>query len=156
MAHALRIPALLALWLLCCPPGSPAGEAPQKLPVAAGFTMGEVRIDLEVARTPREMALGLMHRHDLPDDRGMLFAFKAPTVARFWMKNVPIPLDMIFLRRGEIIHIARSVPPCRSRICPVYGPASPVDQVIELGGGRAEELGLKEGGRIEVEFAPYR
>jgi len=93
-----------------------------------------------------------MYRDELPADRGMLFPFNPPLQVGFWMKNVRIPLDMIFMARGEVKWIARNVPPCKADPCPTYGPSMPIDQVIELRGGRAAELGLKEGDRIEIEF----
>ncbi len=125
---------------------------PQLLPVSAkAFIKGEM-IELEVAWTPAQIASGLMHRDALPDNRGMLFILEPAEIARFWMKDVSIYLDMIFLREGEITDIAHFVPPCRSGVCPLYGPDCPVDQVIELRGGRAEELGLEAGDSICVEF----
>jgi uncharacterized membrane protein (UPF0127 family) len=60
---------------------------------------------------------------------------------------------MIFLREGEVKAIASAVPPCQTDNCPVYGPEETlIDQVIELRGGRANELGLAVGDRIEVDF----
>lgn len=125
----------------------------QILPIAAKAVIkGEV-IELEVAKTPEQQALGLMFRESLPANRGMLFSFEPATVTRFWMKNVSIPLDMIFLREGEVKAIASAVPPCQTDNCPVYGPEETlIDQVIELRGGRANELGLAVGDRIEVDF----
>jgi uncharacterized membrane protein (UPF0127 family) len=125
----------------------------QVLPITAkAIIKGEV-IELEVAKTSEQKALGLMFREDLPANRGMLFIFEPATVTRFWMKNVSIPLDMIFLREGEVKAIADDVPPCKSAECPVYGPEETlIDQVIELRGGRANELGLAAGDRIEIEF----
>ncbi|MDY7014675.1 MAG: DUF192 domain-containing protein, partial [Cyanobacteriota bacterium] len=113
--------------------------------------LGGETIELEVTQTPQQQALGLMFRDRLPDNRGMLFVFEPAQPVGFWMKNVKIPLDMIFLRDGIVRAIA-SVPPCTSDPCPTYGPEEPIDQVIELRGGRAAELGLKEGDRAIVNF----
>jgi uncharacterized membrane protein (UPF0127 family) len=110
------------------------------------------RIELEVAKTPEQQAMGLMYRTSLPDNRGMLFEFKPARWVNFWMKNCKISLDMIFVRDGVVKAIQASAPPCTADPCPTYGPNTPVDQVIELRGGRAAELGLKVGDRIEVEF----
>ena len=41
--------------------------------------------------------------------------------------------------------------PCAVDPCPVYGPNTMVNQVIELAGGRAKELGVKEGDKIKIE-----
>jgi uncharacterized membrane protein (UPF0127 family) len=126
----------------------------QYLPISAETEIGGQRIQLEVARTPQEQSKGLMHRPPLPDDRGMLFLFNPPRPVQFWMKNTPSPLDMVFLRDGEVQAIVESALPCQADPCPTYGPdrSVPIDQVIELRSGRAAELGLTAGDRITIEF----
>ncbi|MGB3265339.1 MAG: DUF192 domain-containing protein [Microcoleus sp.] len=120
----------------------------QVLPVSANIIVGDRPLGLEVAKTPQEQAIGLMFRTELPDDRGMLFPIAPARNVRFWMKNVLIELDMVFIREGTVQAIIPNVPPCLSDTCPNYGPDVPVDGVIELKGGRAAELGLKVGDRI--------
>lgn len=94
-----------------------------------------------------------MNRTSLASDRGMLFPFNPPRPAQFWMKNTLIPLDMLFLRNGVIKSIAKNVPPCKADPCPTYGsPNEEIDQVIELRGGSALQLGLKVGDRVSVQF----
>jgi len=70
------------------------------------------------------------------------------------MKNTKIPLDMVFLRDGQVKAIKVNVPPCTTTPCPSYGPESEtlIDQVIELRAGRAAELGLKVGDRVSIKF----
>jgi hypothetical protein len=124
----------------------------QMLPVSAQVEIGGQRIALEVARTPQEQAMGLMYRSSLEPNRGMLFDFNPPQPVNFWMKNTIIPLDMVFLKDGEVKAIAPDVPPCTTTPCPTYGPEVPIDQVIELRGGRAAELGIKVGDRVSIKF----
>lgn len=124
----------------------------QYLPVLAQVQLGETWISLEVTQTPQEQALGLMFRPSLEDDRGMLFEFDPARPVSFWMKNVVISLDMLFVREGKLVAIAPEVPPCTTIPCPTYGPAEAVDQVIELRGGRAAELGLKPGDPVVVQW----
>ena len=120
----------------------------QLLPIGVNTTIGSNPIGLEVARTPQEQAIGLMYRTEIPDDRGMFFFFFSARNVRFWMKNVFLELDMIFVREGIVQAIIPNVPPCLTENCPNYGPDVPVDGVIELRGGRAAELRLKVGDRI--------
>ncbi|MGL4501033.1 MAG: DUF192 domain-containing protein [Planktothrix sp.] len=124
----------------------------QMLPITAKAKIGGELIQLEVAQTPQQQALGLMYRTDLADDRGMLFPFAQPRVVGFWMKNCKIPLDMIFLRDDVVKAIQVNALPCEQEPCPTYGPDVPVDRVIELRGGRSQELGLKVGDRIPINF----
>lgn len=129
----------------------PVSNAGQSLPITAKVDVGGQVIQLEVAKTPNQQAMGLMFRSKLDDDRGMLFPFNPPRPVSFWMKNVLIDLDMVFLQNGKVVAVADSVPPCKTDPCPVYGPASSVDQVIELRGGRAKELGIKAGDRLTIQ-----
>ena len=144
------------------PPPSVVSSSPtnagQMLPISAQTQIKGERIMLEVARTPQQQQIGLMYRTSLPDDRGMLFSFDPPQPARFWMKNTLIELDMIFLQNGQVKAIAQNVPPCTTPTCPTYGPSQEIliDQVIELRGGRAAELGLKVGDRISIDFFDNR
>ncbi|WP_040484486.1 DUF192 domain-containing protein [Lyngbya aestuarii] len=124
----------------------------QMLPITAQTTLGSEVIELEVARTPTQQQLGLMYRTSLPDNRGMLFSFSPPRVVGFWMKNCKISLDMIFIRNGIVQAIQVGAPPCTTEPCPTYGPQVPVDQVIEVRGGRTQALGVKPGDRIEIEY----
>ncbi len=124
----------------------------QMLPITAQAKIGPEIIQLEVAKTPQQQALGLMFRTSLAPDRGMLFPFERPRIVGFWMKNCKIPLDMIFLRNGVVKGIQVNAPPCQQDPCPSYGPDVPVDTVIELGGGRSQELGVKVGDRIPIQF----
>ncbi|MEM7726183.1 MAG: DUF192 domain-containing protein [Cyanobacteria bacterium P01_A01_bin.45] len=123
----------------------------QKLPITAKAILPQgAIIELEVAKTRKQQALGLMYRPELPENRGMLFSFPSPQSAKFWMKNVPVPLDMVFMRNGVVKYIASSVSPCNQDPCPTYGPRELIDQVIELRSGRATQLGLKVGDRIKI------
>jgi uncharacterized protein len=123
----------------------------QSLPLSAQMTVGNQVIQLEVAKTPDQQAIGLMNRKELAGDRGMVFLFSPARPVSFWMKNTLIPLDMVFVHKGKVVAISKDVPPCKADPCPTYGPGqSLVDQVIELRAGRAAELGIKAGDAIVV------
>ncbi len=124
----------------------------QELPVSAVTILGGEEIFLEVAATPQQQALGLMYRDPLPDDRGMVFPMAFPRRVSFWMKNVPVPLDMVFIYQGTIQAIESNVPPCTADPCPTYGPGDQlIDHVLELRAGRAAELGLAVGDPVEIQ-----
>ena len=133
---------------------APSGSK-QILPVTATAEMNGKIFDLEVAKTPHQKSLGLMFRTSLPNNRGMLFPFEQPRRIRFWMKDVLIPLDMVFLRNGTVVAITGSAPPCITEPCPTYGPTwHAADQVIELRGGRVAEVGLEIGDTVNVQSMP--
>lgn len=68
-----------------------------------------VEITCEVAKTIFEKTKGLMHIEELEEKNGMIFSFAIPWHRFFWMKNVKIPLDIIFVNKSfEIIHISEA------------------------------------------------
>jgi uncharacterized protein len=118
-----------------------------RIPLTIRSSAGAHRFTVEVARTPEQQALGLMFRKSLDPDQGMLFPYEPPQSVSFWMKNTLIPLDMIFIRPdGTIARIAANTVP-RS-LDPVPS-LEPVIAVLEIRGGRASQLGLRPGDRVE-------
>ena len=108
---------------------------------------GVHRFTVEVARSPAEQATGLMNRQSLAPGRGMLFPYDPPQPASFWMKNTLIPLDIVFIRAdGSIARIAANTVPLSLEPVPSL---EPVAAVLEIAGGRAAELGIAPGDRVE-------
>ena len=123
----------------------------QQLPVSAQALINGEKLALEVAKTPEEQATGLMFRDHLPADRGMLFVISKPRTQIIWTKALEFPIDAVFMLDGEVKYVASLLPPCGAEVCPTYGTSVEVDQVLTLLGGRAEELGIAPGQKIEVE-----
>ncbi len=105
---------------------------------------------LEVTSTPQQAEVGLMYRTYLPKDHGMLFTFPEVKPVAFWMKNTKIPLDMLFIRAGKVVHITHQAAPCQSEPCPIYPSGFPVDMVIELPGGTAKQDQLQVGTKVQL------
>lgn len=109
---------------------------------------GPVRFFVELARTPDEQARGLMFRHHMDDEWGMLFVFPRERIQSFWMKNTYLSLDMIFIRKDGVIDsiVERAEPlslvPRESRGRAMY--------VLELAGGDAERFGITAGQKIDI------
>lgn len=123
---------------------------PQYLPIGATFTTNNQTFQLEVARENKELSKGLKFRSYLPNNHGMLFVINKPEPISLWMKDTHIPLDMIFLKDGEIKHIVRNAPPCTTRECPKYNSVHPVNQVIELPANSVDSLGLNNGKFLKI------
>lgn len=148
-----RTPALFfaavaaALWAFAV-----RAEADQSVLVidAAG---GSYTFSVEIADDADARARGLMHRTELARDAGMLFVYDPPQETAFWMKNTPLPLDILFAdEAGVIISIARRTTPFSIRSIPSGGV---VRGVLEINGGLSDELGVTEGDRLRhPAFAP--
>ena len=124
---------------------SPAGL--EQVPLTIKSAKNMHRFIVEVARTPEEQAQGLMFRKSIPPDRGMIFPYDPPVQVSFWMKNTLAPLDMVFIGPdGKIGRIAANTTPMS--LDPVAS-IDPVSAVLEIAGGRAAELGIREGDKVD-------
>lgn len=104
------------------------------------------RFSVEVAGTSGEQARGLMFRSSMGQNEGMIFPLRPARPASFWMKNTVIPLDIIFVGTdGRILNIAANAVPYSEEPRRSNGVAA---AVLELNGGRAEELGIKPGDTV--------
>ena len=124
---------------------APSGleQIPLTVRTAAGRSH---RLTVEVAQTPEQQATGLMNRQSLAPDHGMIFPYDPPRDASFWMKNTLIPLDIIFIRPDRTVaRIAAQTVPLS--LDPVSS-LEPISAVLEIGGGRAAELGIQPGDRV--------
>lgn len=106
------------------------------------------RIRAEVLTNPADMQRGMMFRDSLAPDRGMLFVHASPGYYTYWMHQVRIPLDIIWLdSEHRIVEISADTPPCHTEAseCPQYGGNQRAQFVLELAGGVAKKHGLKLG-----------
>lgn len=65
-----------------------------------------IELEVELAVTPEEHAIGLMYRNKLEDKEGMLFVFPKEQILSFWMRNTPVPISIAFIKAdGRIVQI---------------------------------------------------
>jgi hypothetical protein len=106
----------------------------------------ELTFQVEVADTPAKRELGLQYRRDLAVDRGMIFLFPAESAHSFWMKNTPIPLDMIFIGKDrKIVGIVEQAVPFSTDSRSVPGASQ---FVLEINGGLSKSYGIKAGDTV--------
>jgi uncharacterized protein len=107
---------------------------------------GAHAFDVEVARSEKDRAQGLMFRRSLPQNHGMLFLFETERPIAMWMKNTYVPLDMVFVSRGgRVKSIVRGAVPLSEAVIPSGGP---VYAVVELAAGAADAIGLSVGDHV--------
>jgi len=77
---------------------------------------GSHTFSIERAVSLDQQARGMMFRETMEADSGMLFEFDEPKIATIWMKNTPLPLDIIFVRsNGKILKIEHMAQPYKLR-----------------------------------------
>lgn len=103
-------------------------------------------IVIEIADTSEARARGLMGRKAMDDRVGMLFVYDRADGRVFWMRNTPMPLDIIFVSENrEVINIAERTEPLSDNRCRSKAPAK---YVVEVMSGFSERHGIGEGTRV--------
>jgi len=111
-------------------------------PLIAQTAAGERSFRIEIADDQSERSAGLMFRDAMEDDHGMLFVFPETKILGFWMKNTPMPLDLVFIGDdGKVKDIMPGEPFSEALIAP----GAPSRFVLELKRGTAEKTGIKDG-----------
>lgn len=122
-----------------------ASDAPQmglpKVRIQAGMHI----IEAQVAQTPAQMEIGLMHRKSMPVNEGMLFVFPDRQARCFWMKNTLIPLTIAFLADdGTVLQTEDMQPGALTSHCS----KEPVRYALEMNLGWFKQRGLKPGSQL--------
>ena len=103
------------------------------------------RIHAQVAQTPRQREVGLMHRKEMPAAEGMLFVFEQPAMQCFWMKTTLLPLTAAFVADdGTIVNLADMQPMTEDSHCS----RKPVRYVLEMNQGWFKQKGIAEGTQL--------
>lgn len=106
----------------------------------AGFTF-------EIVATTEARVLGLSGRSDIPEDYGMLFVFDTDVTPSFWMKDMLMPIDIIWISKDrEIVSIDSFVEP--TTYPNTFSPPTPIRYVLETRAGEADRQGWEPGMKI--------
>lgn len=148
MIAALLLAGLLGV--VAPPPAAEPVPTPQHLPTVT-LAAPAAPLTVQVAATPAQRERGLMGVTALAPRSGMLFVFPMESTWEFWMKDTPLDLDMVWLRRsGTVSSVAARVPHAAprtpdERIARRQGYGA---YVIELSAGEAARDGLAPGARV--------
>ena len=106
---------------------------------------------LEIAITAYQKSVGLMYRTNMSDTEGMLFVYDSEQTRNFWMKNVKIPLDIIFLDSMGIVvdvqtmSVENDLP---DDMLTIYSSTTLAQYVLEINAGLAESFNIIPGMKI--------
>lgn len=117
-----------------------------------GTRRASTRYYLELASQPWETARGLMHRHSMVPDMGMLFVFERDAPRTFWMRETYIPLDMIFVTDAGVVDsfVENAAPQTDT----TRASAGPARFVVELNAGEVSRMGLRAGTPVRFSELP--
>ena len=130
------------IWLLVSMTGIATAECTDSI-VEIKSAHAHIRLNVEVADSAEERAIGLMNRENMPYNSGMWFIYETPRTVAFWMRNTLIPLDMIFVgQHGEVQKIHMNARPLDET--PIHG-GDNIQFVLEVNAGLSERYGLGAG-----------
>ena len=133
------------IWGCWCSLAWAEGQPQLQLP-RTQLQAGMHQMQVQVAATPDQRAIGLMHRTDMPQGEGMLFAFEQATQQCFWMKNTILPLTAAFIADdGTIVNLADMKPQTTDAHCS----EQPVRWVLEMNQGWFAKRGIKAGFKLQ-------
>lgn len=116
------------------------------------ITVGEKHLQVSIAVTREEKVHGLSGCASLPENSGMLFPYNPPEQVAFWMRDMLMPLDIIWIQGSKVVGIERNVPaPAPGTLDQnllQYKSAGFVDAVLEIKSGGAQEYGIDKGDSV--------
>jgi uncharacterized protein len=131
IAAAMALAALAAL-------ARAGGRTLPTRPLTAGVHL----ITAEVAADEQARETGLMFRHGLEPNHGMLFVFDPAMKACMWMRNTLIPLSVAFIDRdGRVVNIEEM----QANTDQVHCARHEVPFALEMAHGWFSERGLRPG-----------
>ena len=109
---------------------------------------------LELADSDEERYQGLSGRTNLGPNEGILFDFETPGSWGIVMRDMLIPIDIIWLDEAKtVVTIVKRAPPELGER-KVYTPTEPARYVLELQAGAVDAAGIKLGDVAAFEVTP--
>jgi uncharacterized membrane protein (UPF0127 family) len=115
------------------------------------LTIENVTAYVTIANSEEEHTTGLMYRHSLPPDCGMLFTYPKPQHMSFWMKNTFVPLSIAFIRSDGVVGEILDMMPDDGRpdyLLPRYYSQDPAQYALEMAQGWFQKHGIGKGSQI--------
>ena len=132
-----------------------------KIPLSLGsepkkeIKVGEKVISVTLADNEAERKNGLSGKTSLGADSGMLFIFdKKDIYPSFWMKEMLIPIDIIWVNDAKVVKIDKALQPPDKDIpeghLTLYYPEKPIDYVLEVNAGFSDNNNVTLGTEVDL------
>ena len=110
------------------------GLVPQKV-IANEISINQNTYQIEIASNIEQRRLGLMHRESLAGNQGLLLMYPVNGDHKIWMKNMLIPLTLVWINQESEVVEVKQVQPCTKNPCTVYSSSQLSRYVLELNEG---------------------
>lgn len=115
----------------------------------------QTKLNVEIADTVALREKGLSGREELKKGSGMLFIFQNKDIYPvFWMKDMLIPIDIIWINEDKIVKIDKNVPIPKAgttdQDLKKYTFQKAVDYILEVPAGFSDASGFKIGSLVDL------
>ena len=88
----------------------------------------------------------------LPADVGMYFVYDEPQQVRFWMKNMRLPIDIIWISNNKVVDVLSNIQPAQENggERTIYTSPAKIDGVLEIKAGSSAANGIIAGSEVTV------
>jgi uncharacterized membrane protein (UPF0127 family) len=116
--------------------------------------LGPRELNAELALTTAAIQKGMMWRTNIAETNAMLFVFGRPHQTSFWMKNVPIDIDVAYIdTEGLIVEIHQLE---RLNTNPVLAKRDDILYALETAVGWFKRNGIGPGVAVRTEHGSLR
>lgn len=117
--------------------------------------VGDISLQVEIARAPQDQQRGLSYRDGLRPGTGMLFVYDEATSRSFWMKGMRFCLDIVWIADGAIVGAAPDICPAPAGTSEADIPRArsplPAQYVLEVPAGWLAANGFGAGTPVTIE-----
>lgn len=127
---------------------SPLAESDLKL-----IKVGSTELKVFPAKTDDQKRKGLSGITNLPENQGMIFDYKNSNARPvFWMKDMKIAIDIIWIKAGKIIQIDNAMPQpgVPDQDLKLYMPYQTIDYVLEVNSSWSGKNNIKVGDSVDL------
>lgn len=120
------------------------------------LTVGDHQFDIAIATTPEQQTKGLSGITELQPNQGLYFPYNNEPNVAYWMKDMLIAIDIIWIADNKIIGISQNLQPPPpntpdNNLTRYPAPTNQLDAVLEIAANRSAELNLKVGDEVTLE-----
>ncbi|MEK7873850.1 MAG: DUF192 domain-containing protein, partial [Chloroflexota bacterium] len=142
------------------PPATPTPVPASAPTVIAGpaIVAGRCVLHIELADTMEKSLRGLSGRPRIPMDYGMLWLFAREGETGIWMKDMLVPIDIVWMsRERRVLRVDANTPPqpgAPDQELKIYNPPPGAFSVLEIAAGRAAACGMDPGAAVDFVNLP--
>lgn len=108
-----------------------------------------VKLAVDIADEPHEQTRGLSGKEYMAENEGMIFVFSESIIPAFWMKDMKLALDIIWVdAENTIIGIEKNV--STDTFPKIFSPPSPIKYALEVNANWSDKNQINPGDKLRL------